>query len=103
MKKLTLDNFDKEILSSPVCIVDFYSPYCGPCKTVAPYFETWSEVFTNIDFFKCDVSEERELAQRLGITSVPTFKFFQDGKPIKTQVGLLGISQLEGLIRPFNE
>ena len=101
MKELTEDDFDKEILLSPrLVLVDFYAPWCGPCKMIAPFLEELSQTYKgHVDFFKVNIDDNFKLAERFKISGVPTFKFIQKGKVIRTQVGLLNPQDLEATIR----
>ena len=100
MKELTTSNFDREILLSPnLVLVDFFATWCGPCKAIAPYLEQLSETYAMVDFFKVDIDAQQELAQRFKISSVPTFKFIEKGRVIRTQVGLTNPQQLDGTLR----
>lgn len=60
---------------------------CGPCKMIAPKLEQWSTEYPAADFLKIDVDQLAELAQELGITAMPTFFFYRDGKKVKELVG----------------
>ena len=83
-------NFEPEVLqaASPV-LVDFYAPWCGPCKMLAPLLEQLAGEFTGkTKFAKLNVDEAPELAGRYGIAGVPTLILFRDGKVVEQMVGL---------------
>ncbi|GGD92954.1 thioredoxin [Paenibacillus nasutitermitis] len=85
---LTKDNFSKSI-ESGVSLVDFWAPWCGPCKMQLPIVE---ELSTELDgqavIGKINVDEEPELASQFGVMSIPTLILFKDGQPVDKMVGL---------------
>ncbi len=89
MVKLTEDNFEAEVIqaATPV-IVDFYAPWCGPCKMLAPILEQFAGEFTSrLKFAKANVDETPELAACFEITGVPTLMLFRHGESVDTVVG----------------
>jgi thioredoxin 1 len=90
--ELTEGNFESEVLQAtqPV-MVDFYAPWCGPCKMIAPLIEQLAvEYDGRLKFAKANVDETPELAAALQITGVPTLMLFRDGKPVDSLVGFPG-------------
>lgn len=88
--ELTEANFEEQLGSSGVpAVVDFYAPWCGPCKMLAPLLERLAEHFDGrIRFFKLNVDVAPELAARFDVTGVPTLISFKDGAPCDRVVGL---------------
>ena len=85
--------------SNNVVVVDFFATWCGPCKMFAPVFDTLSEELTDADFVKVDIDQSLELAQKFGITTVPTMMIFKDGKVVDTLVGFMPKDNLKAKVQ----
>ncbi len=86
---ITKDNFQKEVLEAqgPV-LIDFWAPWCGPCRMVAPIVEEISdEIGDKAKVGKINVDDQPELAQQFGVMSIPTLVVMKDGKVASTAVG----------------
>ncbi len=95
--ELTESTFDSEVIraTGPV-VVDFYAPWCGPCKMLAPLLEQLAtDLAGKVKFAKLNVDEAFELAGRYKITGVPTLMLFRDGQFVDAVVGLASPNSLK--------
>jgi thioredoxin 1 len=86
---LTKEDY-KEKTKEGVCIVDFWAPWCGPCKVIAPVIdELATEYEGKVSFFKVNTDDQADLASQEGIASVPSLFIYKDGEKVDTLVGAL--------------
>jgi thioredoxin 1 len=100
---LTKDTFDSIIHDNDIVLLDFWAPWCGPCHQFAPVFESASEEHSDIVFAKVNTEEERELAGRFGIRSIPTLMVFREQIIVFSQPGALPPAALKTVIEKVGE
>lgn len=111
---LTKDGFEKRItdlgtiggewqyLGNKPAVIDFYAPWCGPCKMLSPILEELSEEYSGrIDIYKVNVDNEEELSTLLGIRSVPTLFFIPMQSEPQKAIGALTKQQLKKIFEDF--
>jgi len=85
--ELTNENFEATIKEG-VSLVDFWAPWCGPCRMIAPVIEELAEDFDGkANICKVNTDEQQEIAGKYGIRSIPTILFFKDGEMVDQMVG----------------
>ena len=92
---ITSQNFEEKVLSSDgLKIVDFWAPWCGPCRMLAPVVEDVASEMPEVTFCKLNIDESQALAAQLGIRNIPTLLVFKNGELISRQIGALNKQQL---------
>ena len=95
---VTAETFNEVVSTNDFVILDFWAPWCGPCKGFAPVYEELSEKYPDIVFAKINTEEEQQLAGEFQIRSIPTLMIFREQIILFSQPGALQGSQLEQVI-----
>jgi thioredoxin 1 len=96
---LTRDNFEETVTQNDMVVVDFWAPWCGPCRGFEPVFEAASEKHPDIVFAKVNSDEQQELAGAFNIRSIPFLMVFREKVILFAQAGALPGEGLESVIK----
>lgn len=100
--ELTDANFREELSRHQLVVVDFWAPWCGPCRVVSPVLEELaSEMVGKATFGKLNVDDNPLTSQQFGIQGIPTIMVFKDGEPVDGLVGAAPKQMIEARIRPY--
>ena len=102
MRTVTDETFDAEVLQAgkPV-VVDFWAPWCGPCKAIEPTLEELAEANAGVEFVKLDIDENPRTADRLGVLSIPTVMLFAGGEARETVYGARSKKHFQKTFQPY--
>jgi thioredoxin 1 len=103
VEALTTEQFDAKVGGHDIVVVDFWAPWCGPCKAFAPVFEAVAEAHPDIAFVKVDTDEEGALAAHFGIRSIPTLMIFREQVIVFQQPGAMPRGALDDVLRQVRE
>ena len=101
LSEVSDNNFDAEVLESetPV-LVDFWAPWCGPCRVVAPVLEEIAGEREDLRIVKLNIDENQQTAARFQVLSIPTMILFKGGQPVKTVIGAYPKQRLQAELEP---
>ena len=101
---LTDDSFKSEVAKHKLIVVDFWAPWCGPCRMVGPLVEELAAEYAGkVAFGKMNVDENHAVAESFGVQGIPTLIVFKDGHPVDNLVGACAKSHIESRIKPHLE
>jgi thioredoxin 1 len=101
--ELTKDNFEEVVTTNDFVIVDFWAPWCGPCRSFAPTYEKVSEDHADVVFAKVNTEEQQEIAGHFQIRSIPTLMIFREKIIIFSEAGALPESAFRELLKKAGE
>lgn len=102
VREVSNDTFEQAVQGAKVTLVDFWAPWCGPCRMVAPHVEAVAEKMDGeAGFIKINIDDNPELAQRFGVQSIPTLVIFKDGEETARMVGARGRDDIETAVREW--
>jgi thioredoxin 1 len=103
MQEVTSKDFTAEVLQSELpVLVDFWAPWCGPCKALAPTVEKLSaELAGKVKITKCDIDQSPEIATQYSIMSIPTILIFHKGEIVAQLIGLVQKDKILDKLRPY--
>ncbi len=96
--ELTATNFEEQVTANPITIIDFWAPWCGPCKAFGPTYEEVSANHLDVLFAKINTEVEQALGAQFNIRSIPTLMVIRENIVIFSQAGALSKSELEDLV-----
>ncbi|MGL6106803.1 thioredoxin [Romboutsia sp.] len=86
--------------SKGVVVVDFYATWCGPCKMLAPVFESLGDEMKNeAKFLKIDIDQSLEIAQRFNVSTVPTMIIFKNGRMVESLIGFMPKEKIKAKVK----
>jgi len=102
MQAVTDASFKADVLDAEgAVLVDFWAPWCGPCRVVAPALEALADEYAGrLKIVKVNVDENQQVAGALGVRSIPTLVVFRDGKAVQDAVGALSRAEIARLVEP---
>jgi len=96
--ELTKENIEETIVSNDIVLIDFWAPWCGPCKSFAPIYEEVADKNEGVVFAKVNTEDEQELAAHFQIRSIPTLMIFREQIVLYSEAGMLPAPALQEIV-----
>lgn len=97
--ELTEESLEKTVVENDIVIIDFWAPWCGPCKSFGPIYEEVSEKYPDVVFAKVNTEEQQAIAAHFQIRSIPTLMIFREQIVLFSEAGMLPAAGLEDVIK----
>jgi thioredoxin 1 len=102
VRPVTDESFEQDVLApGKTVVVDFWAPWCGPCKAIEPALQELAETAGEVEFVKLDIDANPRTADRFGVLSIPTVMLFADGEPRETVFGARPKKHYEKTFSPY--
>ena len=101
--ELTSENFNQEMISNDLLLVDFWAEWCGPCKSMHPIFTRMAKKYKRVRFARVNVDNAQDIAMKYGVQSIPTFIMFKNGEIANTMVGAVGEPGIHMICKKFTD
>ena len=97
---ITKENFQSEVIDSPsTVLVDFWAPWCGPCRMLSPVVDKLADELTDVKICKINIDEQPELASAFNVMSIPTLVVIKSGKPTASSVGVVSREKIIDMLK----
>lgn len=101
MKDISAETWKEDVLDQPLVLVDFWAPWCGPCKTMLPILEQVENEIPNVQVVKVNADEHPDLVDQFEIKSIPTMMLYKEGEHVWTLTGGKPFGMLVEHLAPF--
>lgn len=98
VKTVTSENFNETVSSNEITVIDFWAPWCGPCKTLNPIIDAFSKSVNDITIGKVNVDDDDKLASKYMVRSIPTILFLKNGEVVNRKVGIVNGVELAAMV-----